>query len=90
MGLRGLRISDPHAMLKGTTRRLDSSQMQVGCHIHATRHERAICVVQVHMTLRVTDNHVVLARVGDSSINIRHIQFSRAAQSYETARCSTK
>ena len=72
LGFRGLRIADPHSMLKGTTRCLDCLQVQVGCHIQATRHERAVCVVQVHMTLRVTDNHVILARVRDSNINIRH------------------
>ena len=90
LGRRGLRIADPHSMLKGTTGRLDCAQMQIGGHIQTTRSPCPLGIVQVHVALRVTDNHVILARVGDRRINIRHIQFSRAAQSYETARCSTK
>ena len=90
-GRRGLRIADPHSMLKRAARRFDGLQMQIGCHIHATSAPGPLCIVQVHMALRVTDNHVILARVWDRRINIiRHIQFSSAAQSYETAKCSTK
>ena len=90
LGLRGLRMANSHPMLKGTARRLDCLQVQVGCHIHAARHERPMGVVQVHVTLRVTDNHVILARVRDRCINIRHIQFSKQDQSYETGMYSIK
>ena len=90
LGLRGLRMTDTHSMLKGAARRLECLQVQIDCHVHAARHECAMGIVQVHVALRVTDYHIVFARVRDRHINIRHIQFSKQDQSYETGMYSIK